>query len=474
MEETNDMQTLLAQETLALEEARRVTQLAQTNKAQHDAFEQWVADQTTELPQTSSDVSKPALRLGLLLASSGKPQEAVEWLGKASPGMEKSLALGLCLLQTRQFDQAVLELDRAHIAGADEFTIAMCKVEALRQAGKLDEAQQLLKQYSGSEPKGPPEPVNLVSRTKADYWYQLGRICEDQDERDQAFEHYQKCLQIQEDHQGAHFRMGYYSDLAGDDEAALEHYRQCTNTWPVHVNALLNLAVLYEDAEQYDKAEVCLRKILSANPNHARARLYLRDVVSTKTMYYDEEQERRQDRRNQVLETPVTDFELSVRSRNCLKAMGLTNLGDLLNVTEHDLLNYKNFGETSLLEIKAMLAQKGLTLGQFVKDRDIKTGLLPQEDSQEEQTDADVAMNLLLSEVTMSMRVRRCLEQLGAVTLGEVCEMSEEELLVRKNFGQTSLDEIKVLLAEHGLTFSVGPEQLEQPEQPEQSEDPVQ
>ena len=191
-------------------------------------------------------------------------------------------------------------------------------------------------------------------------------------------------------------------------------------------------------------------------------------------MYYDEEQERRQDRRNQVLETPVTDFELSVRSRNCLKAMGLTNLGDLLNVTEHDLLNYKNFGETSLREIKAMLAQKGLTLGQFVKDRDIKTGLLPQEDSQEEQTDADVAMNLLLSEVTMSMRVRRCLEQLGAVTLGEVCEMSEEELLVRKNFGQTSLDEIKVLLAEHGLTFSVGPEQLEQPEQPEQSEDPVQ
>lgn len=383
MEGTNDMQTLLAQETLALAEARRVAQLAQTNKAQRDAFEQWAADQAAELSGASGDVSKPALRLGLLLASSGRPEEAIEWLNKASPCVEKSLALGLCLLQTSQFDQAIIEFDRAHIDGADEFTIVMCKVETLRQSGKLDEAEQLLSQYSNSEPKGPSEPANLVSRTKADYWYQLGRICEARDQRAQALEHYQKCLQLQEDHQGAHFRMGYYSDLAGDDEAALDHYRQCTNTWPVHVNALLNLAVLYEDVEQYDKAEVCLRKILSANPNHDRARLYLRDVVSTKTMYYDEEQERRQDRRNQVLEIPVTDFELSVRSRNCLKAMGLTNLGDLLNVTEHDLLNYKNFGETSLREIKAMLAQKGLVLGQFVKDRDTKSGTSSQEDSQE-------------------------------------------------------------------------------------------
>lgn len=70
-------------------------------------------------------------------------------------------------------------------------------------------------------------------------------------------------------------------------------------------------------------------------------------------------------------------------------------------------------------------------------------------------------MNLPLSEVNMSMRVRRCLEQLGAVTLGEVCDMTEEELLARKNFGQTSLDEIKALLAEHSLTFSSEPEQTE-------------
>src|SRR2546423_12273524 len=78
--------------------------------------------------------------------------------------------------------------------------------------------------------------------------------------------------------------------------------------------------------------------------------------------------DRRGDRRSQVLDIPITDFELSVRSRNCLKKMNIKSLGDLLRTTEQELLSYKNFGETSLNEIKALLAQKGLRLGQSVDD----------------------------------------------------------------------------------------------------------
>ncbi len=84
-------------------------------------------------------------------------------------------------------------------------------------------------------------------------------------------------------------------------------------------------------------------------------------------MYYDED-DRRGDRRNAVLDIPITDFELSVRSRNCLKKMNIRTLGDLLSTTEQELLRYKNFGETSLNEIKALLAQKGLRLGQAAED----------------------------------------------------------------------------------------------------------
>ena len=78
--------------------------------------------------------------------------------------------------------------------------------------------------------------------------------------------------------------------------------------------------------------------------------------------------DRRGDRRSAVLDIPITDFELSVRSRNCLKKMNIRTLGDLLKTTEQELLSYKNFGETSLNEIKALLAQKGLRLGQAADD----------------------------------------------------------------------------------------------------------
>lgn len=66
-----------------------------------------------------------------------------------------------------------------------------------------------------------------------------------------------------------------------------------------------------------------------------------------------------------ILNIPVTDFELSVRTRNVLKKSGIRTLGDLTRTTEQQLLATKNFAETSLLEIRDMLASKGLELGQF-------------------------------------------------------------------------------------------------------------
>ena len=56
---------------------------------------------------------------------------------------------------------------------------------------------------------------------------------------------------------------------------------------------------------------------------------------------------------------PVANFELSVRSRNCLEKMGIETIGDLTRTTEAELLSSKNFGETSLFEIREMLTSKG-------------------------------------------------------------------------------------------------------------------
>ena len=76
-----------------------------------------------------------------------------------------------------------------------------------------------------------------------------------------------------------------------------------------------------------------------------------------------------------VLNVPISDFELSVRSRNCLEKMFINTLGDLTRVSEHDLLSYKNFGETSLYEIRNILKQKGLRLGQALEKGQGNSGL---------------------------------------------------------------------------------------------------
>ncbi|MEY8456053.1 DNA-directed RNA polymerase subunit alpha [Turicimonas muris] len=64
-----------------------------------------------------------------------------------------------------------------------------------------------------------------------------------------------------------------------------------------------------------------------------------------------------------ILRRPVDDFELTVRSANCLKAENIYYIGDLIQRTENELLKTPNLGRKSLNEIKEVLGTHGLTLG---------------------------------------------------------------------------------------------------------------
>jgi len=67
-----------------------------------------------------------------------------------------------------------------------------------------------------------------------------------------------------------------------------------------------------------------------------------------------------------LLEKPVDELELSVRSGNCLKAAKIATLGDLVRKTEAEMLKYRNFGRKSLKEIADLLEPMGLTFGMEV------------------------------------------------------------------------------------------------------------
>ena len=63
-----------------------------------------------------------------------------------------------------------------------------------------------------------------------------------------------------------------------------------------------------------------------------------------------------------MLERPISDLNLSVRARKCMVRLGLTTLGELVRKTGDDLLECKNFGVTSLNEVREKLTQLNLKL----------------------------------------------------------------------------------------------------------------
>jgi DNA-directed RNA polymerase subunit alpha len=247
------------------------------------------------------------------------------------------------------------------------------------------------------------------------------------------------------------FKLAYHLDLVGEEEEAIAAYERCTEKPPAMVNALINLAVLYEDRGEYVRAERCLRQVLDTNSNHPRAQLYVKDVLASKDMVIEDEPDRDHFKRKALMDTPVTDFELSVRARTCLKKMSIRTLGDLLRITEAELMSYKNFGDSSLVEIKKMLSARGLKLGQGLEDahRAARRQLV----EQFKGTGKENALGKLVADLPMSIRARKALQLLNIVTLGDLASHTEAELMGVKNFGSTSLKEVRERLAENGLSL---------------------
>jgi len=276
-----------------------------------------------------------------------------------------------------------------------------------------------------------------------------GRTLSRAGERDKAVASFRGALKADPMNVDAMFALAYELDLLGEETEAVALYERVCETKPAPINALLNLAILYEDDEEYARAEKCVRQVLDTDPNHPRARLFMKDIQASRDMLIDDEHDRDIAKRNALLDTPVTDFELSVRARNCLKKMSIRTLGDLLRITEAELMSYKNFGDASLAEIKNMLATKGLRLGQGLEDAHRRIRREVFESLKGGGNEA--ILGKPVSDLGLSVRARKALQVLGIQSLGDLAARTEAELMGVKNFGATSLDEVKAKLAQHGL-----------------------
>jgi len=394
----------------------------------------------------SSPHAEQALKLAVIALILGRFARAVEILRSAPEGQDKRWMLGLAFKGQGDYAHALADFQRALTRGFDEVRVRAEMVECHRRAGDLAAAGQELKK------------LEKAGSGSARYFFQAAGIAEAEGQFEQAAELLDQAVETDPDYIPALFRLAYLEDLKGDEGRAIELYDRCLRRQPTHVNALINRAVLHEDAAEFTQAAGLLRRVLDVYPNHGRARLFLRDVESSMSMYYDEDLEKRKDKFHQVLEMPISDFELSVRSRNCLKKMGIKTLGDLTRITESELLSYKNFGETSLSEIKVILTSKNLRLGQAVEDQASKkaANILPGGESQEEQEDELTEQSELaksIDELKLSVRSKKCLQKLNVETIGHLAEYTEAQLMAIKNFGNVSLREVQEKLTELGLAL---------------------
>ena len=429
---TDDIAAIMAKEAWSAEDHKELTKLLSDVTDASGRLRAALSDMEAANPQPKGAV---ALKIGIARYMACRFKEALEALTDATDNKDRRYFQGLCYKNLRQYDAAAEEFERAKDRGWEAVEIDLELVELKALAGNLEAAEKALAR------------LETKAGQRAEYHYLRGLIDELAGRIEQAQEAYLRARAADPNYAPATFRLAYFYDLHGEEEEAVKLYHECLSHPPVFANALMNLAVLYEDGNKYDQAAACLRRILTAMPNHPRARLFFKDVEASLTMFYDEDQAKRVARRNAVLDIPVTDFELSVRARNCLKKMNVGSLGDLVRTTEAELLAYKNFGETSLREIKEMLSIKGLHLGQALEEGG-SLGL-PKPPAPPEANEGMLATPV--EQIEFSVRARKAIESLGVKTLGDLAARTDAELLACKNFGQTSLNEVRQRLAEFGL-----------------------
>jgi DNA-directed RNA polymerase subunit alpha len=387
-----------------------------------------------QITQEAGSNPSVTVRAGIGLFYLGQAAKAEEALRGCKEGVGH-FYLAQALSTQGKYEAAAGEFEAAAKAGYTPTESTLRRAGALRKLGRLDEAEKVIRSTGGDGAR------------LAEYSYQMGCVLADRGDTFGAIEYFERAVDMDPHHQRALFALAVQNSRHGDDEEAIQLYERCLSRPPFYLGALLNLGLLYEDKENYGAAQYCFERVLKYDPNNERARLYLKDIEATTDMYYDEDSLKQQQKLEQLLSRPVTDFELSVRSRNCLATMGIDTLGDLTRISEQELLAGKNFGETSLTEVRELMRQHNLQLGQFMHEKQRE----PTVDLRDLTPEEQVKLSLPVSELNLSVRSRKCMTRLGIASIGELVTRTPDELLSAKNFGVTSLNEIRDKLAEMGM-----------------------
>ena len=147
-----------------------------------------------------------------------------------------------------------------------------------------------------------------------------------------------------------------------------------------------------------------------------------------------------------MLSIPVTDFELSVRSRNCLQKMGIRTLGDLTRTTEGSCWRARTSAKRRWSKSARCCTRKGWNSGMFA-DKSARAGSR-RWTCRDLSPDEQAVLERPIADLNLSVRARKCMVRLGLTTIGELVRKTGDDLLECKNFGVTSLNEVREKLTQ--------------------------
>lgn len=413
-----------------LEQLRESICNTQSRELRQEVDEVWLGMQAVENSQENLQ------RMGIASHLLGELRRADNCLSQVIDNALATFQRAMVLTSLDDHERAADMFEKASEQGFDTVACKLRQAGSLRSLQRLDEAEQLLRSVASK------------AASRAEYSFQMGCILADRGDTFGAIEYFERAVDMDPHHSRALFWLAGENSVRGNDEEAIRLYEQSLSRPPYYLGSLLNLGLMYEDRENYSAAHYCFQRILEFSPNHPRALLYLKDIEATHDMYYDEDSMRDEARMQALLSRPVTDFELSVRSRNCLQGMNIYTLGDLTEVNEQELLAGKNFGETSLQEIRQVLDAHGLQIGQHIHRVHSREAELERQNlSPQEQA----LFSRPVSDLNLSVRARKCMMRLNINTLAQLTQRTADELLSSRNFGVTSLNEIRAKLTEFAI-----------------------
>ncbi|HAG06626.1 MAG TPA: DNA-directed RNA polymerase subunit alpha [Peptococcaceae bacterium] len=117
----------------------------------------------------------------------------------------------------------------------------------------------------------------------------------------------------------------------------------------------LTLEVWTDGSIRPDEAVSLAARILG---EHLRLFINLTESVNDVEIMVEKEEEKK----NKILEMPIEELDLSVRSYNCLKRAGINTVEDLIQRNEEEMMKVRNLGKKSLEEVVKKLGELGLSL----------------------------------------------------------------------------------------------------------------